>query len=57
MLKNFPDLETLLKEINELKSAQNLLEEIWLEVGPYGREISDALRYKLQDFFNFDDSE
>lgn len=51
-------LENLLKEINELKKAKELLGKVYSEYGPYGDgEISDKTRYEMQDYFKFDDSE
>lgn len=34
-----------------------LLEEVWLELGPYTSALSNDLRHRLQDYFGFDDSE
>ena len=53
-------IEKLREQIQELEdqlTAQELLEAIWLELGPYTPHLSKELRYKLQDHFNFDDSE
>lgn len=54
-------LDKLLEEIEELKQAKELLEEIWHEVGPYSEEDDlkriQKVRGKLRDHFNFDDSE
>lgn len=55
---NFETLEKTLEEINKLQEAYMLLEQVYLEHGPYGVDpISDELRYKINDFFGFDDSE
>jgi hypothetical protein len=40
----------------EVKEAQ-LLRDIWHELGPYSDALSNELRYRLQDHFEFDDSE
>jgi len=50
-------IENLLMEINHLKEAEELLEEIWGELGPYTDKLSMELLIKLQRFMNFDDSE
>jgi hypothetical protein len=53
-------MEELTQELNDLKKigqAEDLLTEVWHELGPYTPHISRELRYKLQDFFGFDDSE
>lgn len=58
MIDSFENLENLLEDINRLKQAYNLLEQVYLEHCPYGTDpISDKLRYKINDFFGFDDSE
>lgn len=52
------NLDTLLAEIAHLKEAEALLEQIWMELGPYfDGEIDNKTRSRLQAFFNFDDSE
>ena len=36
----------------------HLLEEVWVEIGPYNRgPISEELLRKFRDYFEFDDSE
>lgn len=51
-------LDAIFGEIENLRRAQELLEEVWREIGPYGNDpVSDKTRYKMQDFFGFDDSE
>lgn len=58
-------LDALVRDVNYLKYARQLLGEVWDELGPYGlpertvndRVISMELVNKLQRFFNFDDSE
>jgi hypothetical protein len=48
----------LIDEMQRLKLGCQLLEEVFLGVGPYGDgEIPDELRYKINNFFYFDDSE
>lgn len=46
-------------EFNELNKFKLFVEKLWHSpgAGPYGNEISNELRYELQDLFNFDDSE
>lgn len=50
-------LEHQLEALKQETTAHELLEEIWLELGPYSDALSVKLRYKLQDYFAFDDSE
>lgn len=58
MLTNLEPLEKFLENINQLKLAHELLEQVWLEHCPYGQDpISDKLRYRINDYFEFDDSE
>ena len=58
MLTKMEPLEKFLENIDRLKLAYELLEQVWLEHCPYGQDpIPDKLRYKINDFFNFDDSE
>jgi hypothetical protein len=57
-MKETPAFDTLMNELLELKKAQQLLYDVWLEVGPYGaKEIPMDLLHKINDFFGFDDSE
>lgn len=53
-LKN---LNKLLGEIEILAKAQELLDEVWIELGPYNAVLSDELTHKLRDYFHHDDSE
>lgn len=50
-------LELQLAALKREAAAEELLMEVWTELGPYSQELSIGLRYKLQDFFQFDDSE
>ena len=53
-------IRELQAEIDKLEKSikyESLLEAIWLELGPYTPHLSNELRYKLQDYFYFDDSE
>lgn len=50
-------LELQLAALKREAAAEELLKEVWAELGPYSQELSIGLRYKLQDFFQFDDSE
>jgi hypothetical protein len=55
------ELETIdkfLSDIQRLQQGYMLLEQVYLEHCPYGEEpISNGLRYKINTFFGFDDSE
>lgn len=44
-------------EFNELNKFKKWAEKVWFESGPYSHELTNELRYELQDLFNFDDSE
>ena len=49
-------------EFNELAKWKTFAQKVWDEVGPYGNfvegsNLSNELRYEMQDLFNFDDSE
>lgn len=44
-------------EFNELNKFKLFVEKIWNHTGPYSNEITNELRYEMQDLFNFDDSE
>lgn len=46
-------IEKLVKE----QEYAFLLNDIWLELGPYTPHLSTELRYRMQDLFQFDDSE
>ncbi len=52
-----PNIGKLLEELYKLQEAHKLLEEVWLELGPYTEKLSDELSNKLNRFFKFDDSE
>lgn len=50
-------LEKFITEIKHLREAKELLEEIWVEVGPYSNKLNNETMIKLQKYFDFDDSE
>lgn len=51
-------LEKLLKEIKDLKKAKELLNKVWIEMGPYrDNPISDETWNKISEYMFFDDSE
>jgi hypothetical protein len=50
-------LEAQLLALKQESTAHELLEEIWTELGPYTDALPRELRYRLQDYFEFDDSE
>jgi len=50
-------LNKLMKELNSLLLAKDLLYEVWIELSPYSNDISSKLLRKLNDYFEFDDSE
>lgn len=55
-----PRIQYLKQEIKRLQGqleSEELLEEIWIELGPYTPHLSLELLRKLQNHFDFDDSE
>ncbi len=53
-----PNWDKLCNEIGKLQQAHELLEELYLAVGPYqDGEIPDKTWSKVKDYFKFDDSE
>ncbi|MFA5025032.1 MAG: hypothetical protein WC503_00795 [Candidatus Shapirobacteria bacterium] len=54
----FPSLDKNIEEIKKLREAYDLLVSIHLEIGSYGQgKLSQELLFKMNDFFEFDDSE
>jgi hypothetical protein len=53
----FPTLEKAMEEYQKLLEAKKLLDDIYAEIGGYGRTVSDQLHMRLNDFYGFDDSE
>lgn len=56
------DYNDLLNERAQLIKFKEFAQKVWNEVGPYGNfvegsNLSNELRYEMQDLFNFDDSE
>lgn len=51
-------IEKLIQELQKLRAALEILEQIWREVGPYHtNEVSKESVNKMREFFEFDDSE
>jgi hypothetical protein len=58
VIHRFEHLENVLEDVNKLLEGYDLLEQVYLEHGPYGDcPIPDELRYKINNYFDFDDSE
>ena len=58
MFDNFPAIDKLFDEINRLKLALEILNDVWADIGPYNTgQVSQETLTKLHRFFNFDDSE
>lgn len=55
--KQIQQLKEQLAALEAQLTTEELLEKIWMELGPYTPHLSNELRYKLQDHFGFDDSE
>jgi len=58
----FPKFDELVAEIERGRQAIALLDALWLELGPYAcfdkcEQIPQELWFKINDFFDFDDSE
>lgn len=53
-----PKIDKFIDEIFFLKTSHELLESLFVEIGPYkDGEIPSELWYKVCNHFNFDDSE
>lgn len=53
-------IDELIKEMQELQEAKEILKQIYSEVGPYyspDNILSEDIIMKLRNFFKFDDSE
>lgn len=50
-------LKDEIEKLQESVTSQELLTEVWHELGPYTPHLTKELRFKLQDHFEFDDSE
>lgn len=51
-------LEKFLDEFEHLKEARELLEKVYIEIGPYNDGgLSEETLMRLRAFFEFDDSE
>lgn len=57
MLRNTSTLDDLIKEINDLKLAKELLNRVWIELSPYSNVLSQQLNADLNLYMDFDDSE
>jgi hypothetical protein len=57
MNKRIKELKEEISKLQKQLKSEQLLQEIWLELGPYTNHLSRDLRHKLQDHFGFDDSE
>lgn len=57
MNNKIKELENEIFVLQRQVDNENLLRDIWLELGPYTNALSNDLRYRLQAYFNFDDSE
>lgn len=48
----------LSEDLNDLLKARALLEQVYIEIGPYkDGAVSDETWRKVRDYFKFDDSE
>ena len=47
-----------IQKLQKLAEGMELLEKVWIEIGPYGQgKVSDQTASKLSSYFQFDDSE
>ena len=58
MLKEFKNITNMQKEMEELLEAYDILEQVWLNIGPYndGKVSNETLR-RINNLMKFDDSE
>lgn len=53
---NLDNIDNLLEEIKSMRTAVELLESLWIELGPYrANKISEETWDKVRSFFDFDD--
>ncbi len=58
MINKVGDLSNFVNEILDLQEAKELLEYIYIQIGPYQNgKIEKETWNKVCDYFNFDDSE
>ena len=57
MNKRIEKLQQEIDQLNEQLKSEELLQEIWIELGPYTSHLSSELLLKLHNHFDFDDSE
>ena len=57
MNERVKELQRQIDALEKQIKADNLLRDIWVELGPYTPHLTNDLRYRLQDHFEFDDSE
>jgi hypothetical protein len=51
-------IDKAIDELNRLQVGYKLLQQVYLEAGGYGEEpMTDELRFKINNYFGFDDSE
>lgn len=51
------ELNAEIEKLQKQVEAEELLQDIWYELGPYTDALSNPLRRKLQEYFGHDDSE
>lgn len=55
---DFPTICSLLTEIDEFQKARELLDKVYLEIGPYQEgKLTKETWYRVRDYFKFNDSE
>jgi len=57
MNQRIRNLKEKIDFLEDLLASEKLLEEIWIELGPYTPHLSSELVRKLRHRFEFDDSE
>jgi hypothetical protein len=57
MNKRIQQLERDIKALGNQLKTEKLLQDIWIELGPYDVSLSADLMSRLRNHFDFDDSE
>lgn len=57
MSRHTDQLQQKIDQLNDQMTALKLLEDIWRELGPYTPHLPTELLIRLQQHFDFDDSE
>lgn len=50
-------LQTEIQRLNEYQEALEILDLVWIELGPYNTVLTPNTKQRLNTFMEFDDSE